>query len=348
MRFAALGRGEARRGAHHTEPAGTDAKIAKFLKRGVEILGLAILDPVELSPPVSVAPSSSRSPERRTPPVPPAAPDPPTSFLNRFKRMSFKPSSLPTALSLPKSDSGASLTTASGQPVVPLFRTPSTEPSPLLDHLILPLSPPFVKGYSWTVRKWLRRDLDGKAGALAAQSVRFEWRRGERKTWRSPSPAPSTDGGFLAATPDPASSARPSLERRNSPAPDGEAATLDPNNLARKTRPKSWASGLAPGADRARSPAFGGSDAGGASDDGYESDPEDSERAWTCEVVYGSTEHRLLIGTLSPAPHHPKLVGLLAVPFALSPIALGRFEPGSGSGNEGVGSAPTPDRKSVV
>ena len=305
--------------------AGTDAKIAKFLKRGVEIMGLAIIDPVELSPSSSpsalVALAKSRSPERRTPPSQPTTPaDPPTSFLNRFKRMSFKPPSLPAALALPKSDSAASLTTATGQAVVPLFRTPSTEPSPLTNHLAPSTATPAVKGYSWTVRKWLRRDLEGKAGALAAQSVRFEWRRGDRKPHISPSPAPSvaptTDSGHLAATPTPAS-ARPSLERRNSPIPDGETSTLDPNNLARKTRPESWAPGSA--GDRARSPAFGGSDAGGGgSDDGYDSDPEDSERAWTCEVVYGPSgaQRRLLLGTLSPAPHHPKLVGLLAVPFA--------------------------------
>ena len=57
-----------------------------------------------------------------------------------------------------------------------------------------------------------------------------------------------------------------------------------------------------------------------------------------CEVVYGprNSERRLLLGTLTPAPYHPKLVAQLAVPFSLSPIALGSFEPGSGSSNEGL------------
>lgn len=87
-------------------------------------------------------------------------------------------------------------------------------------------------------------------------------------------------------------------------------------------------------------------------DDGEDSDPEDSERPWTCHLVQSvsgifpsssspkpspplstdgsptSPSHspaikRIHLGTLIPAPHHPKLVATLSVPFSLSPLALG-------------------------
>ncbi|KAL8291256.1 hypothetical protein RQP46_002234 [Phenoliferia psychrophenolica] len=154
--------------------AGTDAKIAKFLKRGVEILGLAILDPTELtSPSSSLVPSPAPS---LAPPPPSAAPapmDPQPSFLNRLKRMSFKPPSLPKPSSLSPTES-SSFTTSTGALVVPLFRTPSSEPDSTPSLSVPTTSHPSSsssKGYSWTVRKWLRRDLlDTKAGQLAAQS----------------------------------------------------------------------------------------------------------------------------------------------------------------------------------
>lgn len=96
-------------------------------------------------------------------------------------------------------------------------------------------------------------------------------------------------------------------------------------------------------------------------DEGEESDPEDSERPWTCHLVqsvsgFSSTspapspplpantttnDHssspptppqptikRIHLGTLIPAPHHPKLVATLSVPFSLTPLALGTPKPG--------------------
>ncbi|PWN21050.1 hypothetical protein BCV69DRAFT_298841 [Microstroma glucosiphilum] len=55
-------------------------------------------------------------------------------------------------------------------------------------------------------------------------------------------------------------------------------------------------------------------------DDEDFSDPEDSEEPWSCHLVLsGST--RIPIGTLSPAPHHPKIVAQLAVPFPLPDLS---------------------------
>lgn len=65
-------------------------------------------------------------------------------------------------------------------------------------------------------------------------------------------------------------------------------------------------------------------------DSGYHSDPEDSETPWSCHLVLSGTT-RIPIGTLRPAPHHPKLVAQLAVPFPLpdlSTTGLGSDEAG--------------------
>lgn len=66
--------------------------------------------------------------------------------------------------------------------------------------------------------------------------------------------------------------------------------------------------------------AAGGEDGAGPQDDGYESDPEDSETPWSCHLVLGPST-RIPIGTLSPAPHHPKVVAQLAVPFPLPDLS---------------------------
>ncbi|KAJ1044867.1 hypothetical protein NDA10_002833 [Ustilago hordei] len=65
-------------------------------------------------------------------------------------------------------------------------------------------------------------------------------------------------------------------------------------------------------------------------DSGDESDPEDSETPWNCHLVLGPTT-RIPLGTLSPAPHHPKLVGQLAVPFPLPDLSA------TGLGPDGAG-----------
>lgn len=63
-------------------------------------------------------------------------------------------------------------------------------------------------------------------------------------------------------------------------------------------------------------------EAGGVEQEDYDSDsdPEDSETSWSCHLVMSSSV-KIPIGTLSPAPHHPKLVAQLAVPFPLPDLS---------------------------
>lgn len=58
-----------------------------------------------------------------------------------------------------------------------------------------------------------------------------------------------------------------------------------------------------------------------------DSDPEDSESPWECEVVVvggvsGRQQERSTVASLTPHPHHPKLVAQLAVPWNLEPVLL--------------------------
>ncbi|KAH7872512.1 uncharacterized protein C8R40DRAFT_1052374 [Lentinula edodes] len=73
-------------------------------------------------------------------------------------------------------------------------------------------------------------------------------------------------------------------------------------------------------------------------DDGNDSDPEDSETPWTCTLkarhlgVAGlprsspspstSTPIKVKIATLSPMPHHPKVVAMLKVPYPLPDLEV--------------------------
>jgi hypothetical protein len=81
--------------------------------------------------------------------------------------------------------------------------------------------------------------------------------------------------------------------------------------------------------------------------DTYDSDPEDSETPWSCSVsvqrvstrpstVHGTSLQeppqedepqpvRLKVATLSPTPHHPKVVSMLKVPFPLPDIEVERL-----------------------
>jgi len=105
-----------------------------------------------------------------------------------------------------------------------------------------------------------------------------------------------------------------------------------------------------------------------------DSDPEDSETPWICSVsvqrvtpsvstrpstIHGSSSHeppsdepqpvRLKVATLSPTPHHPKVVSMLKVPFPLPDIEVeklavrrriltpqGLARPGTSTGHEGL------------
>ena len=105
-------------------------------------------------------------------------------------------------------------------------------------------------------------------------------------------------------------------------------------------------------------------DGGVGRDDGEESDPEDSETPWVCTLKIkrtvpsfstsngrpsqarkdsGEEFLKLKVGTLSPMPHHPKVVAMLKVPFPLPDVEVERLNlrrrvlgsiPGQGGVNE--------------
>lgn len=102
--------------------------------------------------------------------------------------------------------------------------------------------------------------------------------------------------------------------------------------LRSTSRPSSFISGAGGHRSPRRSvdTSAAGSSAPHGDDSGDESDPEDSETPWNCHLVLGPTT-RIPLGTLSPAPHHPKLVGQLAVPFPLPDLSS------TGLGPDGAG-----------
>lgn len=76
-------------------------------------------------------------------------------------------------------------------------------------------------------------------------------------------------------------------------------------------------------------------------DDGDESDPEDSETPWVCTLKIRRNQDgkkdredkdnvlKLKTATLSPTPHHPKVVAMLKVPFPLPDVLIGQGESGA-------------------
>ncbi|WWC87179.1 uncharacterized protein L201_002065 [Kwoniella dendrophila CBS 6074] len=65
-----------------------------------------------------------------------------------------------------------------------------------------------------------------------------------------------------------------------------------------------------------------------------DSDPEDSETPWTCSVWVKKTGQRQLLGTLTPAPHHPKVIGILKIPQGLDSVSLTNLQPKSDSNTQ--------------
>lgn len=113
---------------------------------------------------------------------------------------------------------------------------------------------------------------------------------------------------------------------------DDAAPRLSSGDVLRSTsRPSSFVSGAGHRSPRRSiDTSAAGSSAPHGDDSGDESDPEDSETPWNCHLVLGPTT-RIPLGTLSPAPHHPKLVGQLAVPFPLPDLSS------TGLGPDGAG-----------
>nr|XP_019008802.1 uncharacterized protein I206_06486 [Kwoniella pini CBS 10737]OCF47583.1 hypothetical protein I206_06486 [Kwoniella pini CBS 10737] len=80
----------------------------------------------------------------------------------------------------------------------------------------------------------------------------------------------------------------------------------------------------------------GGVEGGGGGETEEDSDPEDSETPWTCSIWIKKTGQRQLLGTLTPAPHHPKVIGILKIPQGLNSICLTDFKQSSTNSNSGL------------
>jgi hypothetical protein len=229
-------------------------------------------------------------------------------------------------------------------PSTPLTSTTTSQTAVLgvLSTLYPPVSNP--KGrptkYIWVVRKWLKGAdtgiLNGMMGKFSAGArdtsvantphieVRFEWSREQKK------------GSGRKSHADKSSNTRESPSPTRRRALSNTAPRLAPKTLSPEARDyrTSIISHNSSGSDTATS--LGSSAHQHAEDSGEDSDPEDSETPWTCAVTVQrlgqSPQHhqngvrepviRLKVATLSPTPHHPKVVGLLKMPFPLPDIEV--------------------------
>jgi len=243
---------------------------------------------------------------------------------------------------------------------------------------MLPSSRPV--GYTWSVKKWAKKNSDGWAAHLVAAAsaglelvhgtggegddeVIFEWVK-----LRVPSNAVgnsimrrySTNGAIAVAPGSRAKSRRP--KSRTASIRDG-ALAQDPDGCLSVTTPDTQASSLPPSpnpsldarprpvrrisasvspaparrsASRPPSIIENDADHDASSIHTYDmtaeedSDPEDSETPWTCSIWVKKTGQRQLLGTLTPAPHHPKVVAALKIPRTLEPVSLAQVKEGTG------------------
>ncbi|KAI9570846.1 hypothetical protein HD554DRAFT_318142 [Boletus coccyginus] len=356
--------------------AGTDARVAKFAKLGLEVIGLAFLEPIEVrrSPPASdflAAPISARasfddslreiastpgtfpsrgpvSPVRSNtshapsgghfhtptinltpaPPLPPPDMQPQRSTKKLFTRMFKKRGITSPSIAVPLPDEiippqpspfhNSARRSDEAPPSQPdishhhdawlptSFASTATSQTAVLgvhSTLYPPVNNPRGRPtkYIWVVRKWLKGTdagvLSGMMGKLSVGArdasvpntphieVRFEWSREQN------------NGSDRKSRPDRSSNSRESRSPSRSSAHEH------------------------------------------AEESGEESDPEDSETPWTCAVTaqrlgqslqrsQNSIQEpaiRLKVANLSPTPHHPKVVGLLKIPFPLPDIEVERL-----------------------
>ncbi|KWU41675.1 hypothetical protein RHOSPDRAFT_27474 [Rhodotorula sp. JG-1b] len=293
--------------------AGTDQRVARFLKRGIELTGLAVLDPIDLatahalaasSVPISPVASNQGSTIASTS-ASVAAPSSSSTnggngnnhgggFFGRFKRFgansTTSASSNPAAKVLSSLTAGSSSSSSAEGPsayALPLLRTRSSHTaSPIIHPSRTSLSTPFDpsqpstatssdRGYSFQVRKWIRSEF---ADASPPKSgFRLEWVRAVRR-----SPSSRRGGGGRAATTAGAS----------------RASSLSGRSVEIQAADRVTATGLSRPASDPTSPAVVDepSSSGGPSHnndaddrdraDADADDDDEEERAWICTLVY--------------------------------------------------------------
>jgi hypothetical protein len=197
--------------------------------------------------------------------------------------------------------------------------------------------------YTWTVRRWLKgspetmigsvldsalratgKERDAKGNLGVETELRFEWTRGTKKDRKRKGDAPTSppqankDLGVSSAAPSSTSlvsQATPSI--RDVDPTSRRSTDTSRNKSASPTR-------------RSDNRSLRSTDEGHYDDDdGNDSDPEDSETPWICTLVahaslglgdIGQDSIHTKVATLSPTPHHPKVVAALKVPFPLPDV----------------------------
>ncbi|KAJ7203563.1 hypothetical protein GGX14DRAFT_651628 [Mycena pura] len=220
--------------------------------------------------------------------------------------------------------------------------------------------------YVWVVRRWMKGDGGGLLGVakgivrghghgegdLTSEiEVRFEWKRGKAKR------RALKDKGDKGREDESGQGHGPA--RRHASAANLSAGMGTPSKrLSRHSSFSTAASEEGHAGDgsvaRRQSLLVASVSGHGDEDSGEESDPEDSETPWTCTDASGKRDKdkdkeglRVKVGTLSPTPHHPKVVAMLKVPFPLPDVDVERMvarkrETGPGQGSLGAKPAHTP------
>lgn len=153
-------------------------------------------------------------------------------------------------------------------------------------------------------------------GGLDEMEIRVEWKRGKSKKSSKPGA-----GGSSTKKEEKDRSRRSSYSRLS----DEDESTVGGGG-GRTSKAKKRLSLISTSQQSHKN----ASSAAGHSDDEDESDPEDSETPWSAMLKVRKNKKqkdnevlRLKCGTLSPTPHHPKVVAMLKVPFPLPDVELG-------------------------
>ncbi|GAA6056370.1 hypothetical protein JCM3770_005973 [Rhodotorula araucariae] len=275
--------------------AGTEQRVARFHKRGIELTGLAIFDPTHLVPAGAASPAFLSVPS--TPPVSNKAD---SGFLGKFKRLSFNPSTSPSALS--SSTPSHAPDSAPAPHTLSLIRTPSPS-APIAAGAPGADARP---GYAFLLRKWLRADL-----LDAPRGIRVEWTRApiqrRQRSRAGRRSAPANGRGSAHAEEDAEVPEEDEVEEEEE-----------------EEEERAWLCTLVyPLSGSAASPSLGSDPSSPASSPASSPPISGAPSA-------GQRARRLALATLRPAPHHPKLVSTLLLPPALPSIPLGSFHPARG------------------
>ncbi|GAA5840482.1 hypothetical protein JCM11251_007598, partial [Rhodosporidiobolus azoricus] len=348
--------------------AGTDARVARFHKRGVELTGLGVFDPIELSSLYpSPFPSTSTSPPGTTTHVRTASnastatatashplqasPLAQGGFLTRFKKLGFSSPSAPSAAGsalspFPSASSASSSPDAPLPGSLPLIRTPSSpSTSPSRD----PSSAPREEGYAFIPRRWTREDLSSSSSSGvggAPRGIEGGWRIEWARPGRRGSKASTGSGGrrARAGTVTSTEELRAEVEGRGEAGAqeEEEDEEIDAEDDDRPwvctlvyplSSPSNPLATLSP--PTAASPRVSTSSSRGPSTSTSRSSspspPPSSSTAVPAPAPAAPTLRKLNLATLRPHPHHPTLISTLLLPPSLPSLPLGTFSPSHGS-----------------